>query len=80
MAGAISPAKRIARWLGRVMRRDWDKRARENARHYVESSRTEWSDEDFFSTGEATIAEDILTDTQNIYQGRNPAVAPRSPI
>jgi len=34
------------------MRRDWDDRARENARHYVDTSRTDWTDEAFFASGE----------------------------
>jgi SAM-dependent methyltransferase len=55
------------------MRRDWDARARENARHYVDNSRDDWSDEDFFASGEKAVAEDILTDTGNIYQGKDPA-------
>ncbi len=54
------------------MRRDWDDRARENARHYVESSRTEWSDEEFFKSGECTVAGEILTDMINICQGLHP--------
>ena len=31
------------------MRRDWDERARENARFYVNTERTDWTDEDFFA-------------------------------
>jgi SAM-dependent methyltransferase len=54
------------------MRRDWDARARENALHYVENSREHWDEEDFFATGEQAIAGDILTDTGNIYQGKDP--------
>jgi SAM-dependent methyltransferase len=54
------------------MRLDWDRRARENARHFVETSRTDWTDQDFFASGEKAIAEDILTDTGNIYQGKDP--------
>ncbi len=54
------------------MRRDWDARARENALHYVENSREEWEEADFFATGETAIAGDILTDTGNIYQGKDP--------
>jgi len=56
-----------------LMRRDWDQRARENARHFVDTSRTDWTDETFFASGELTISEEILTDTTNIYQGRDPA-------
>jgi SAM-dependent methyltransferase len=54
------------------MRRDWDERARENARYYVNTAREDWTDEDFFASGEQQIAEDILTDMGNICQGRNP--------
>ena len=55
------------------MQRDWDQRARENARHFVDTSRTDWTDETFFASGQQAISEDILTDTINIYQGKDPA-------
>jgi ubiquinone/menaquinone biosynthesis C-methylase UbiE len=55
------------------MKVDWDQRARENARHFVDTSRTDWTDQTFFASGEQAIAEDILTDTTNIYQGKDPA-------
>jgi SAM-dependent methyltransferase len=54
------------------MRRDWDARARENARYYVATGREDWSDEEFFAAGERAVAEDILTDMQNVCQGREP--------
>lgn len=56
----------------RKMREDWDQRARENARHYVDTASTEWSDEAFFASGENTVAEEILTDLGNICQGKPP--------
>jgi len=56
-----------------LMKRDWDQRARENARHFVDTSRTDWTDETFFASGEQAIAEEVLTDTINIYQGMDPA-------
>ena len=55
------------------MRRDWDRRARENHRHYILDSRTDWSDEDFFQSGEGTVAYYVLTDMGNVCQGRKPA-------
>lgn len=55
------------------MRRDWDRRARENARHFVNTGRTEWTDQEFFASGERAIAEDILSDTENIYQDMDPS-------
>src|SRR5580698_8240819 len=54
------------------MRQDWDERARENARYYVATGQTEWTDEEFFASGEKSIEEDILTDMTNICQGRDP--------
>ena len=55
------------------MRRDWDERARENARYYVNTAREDWTDEEFFHSGERTVAEEISTDMINICQGKNPA-------
>jgi ubiquinone/menaquinone biosynthesis C-methylase UbiE len=54
------------------MQRDWDARARENARYYVNTAREAWTDEEFFASGEQTVAEEILTDMINICQGKRP--------
>ena len=54
------------------MRRDWDRRARENARHYVLTGQESWTDEEFYRAGEITMQEDILNDVENICQGRDP--------
>jgi ubiquinone/menaquinone biosynthesis C-methylase UbiE len=54
------------------MRTDWNGRARENARHYVASGKTDWSDEEFFDSGRATVQAEILADMTNICQGRDP--------
>jgi cyclopropane fatty-acyl-phospholipid synthase-like methyltransferase len=54
------------------MRADWDARARENARYYVNTATEEWTDETFFASGERTVAEEILTDMINICQGKEP--------
>jgi ubiquinone/menaquinone biosynthesis C-methylase UbiE len=67
-----SKARTLAEQLER-MQRDWDQRARENARHFVNTSRTDWPDLDFFASGEQAIAEQILTDTTNVYQGKDPS-------
>ena len=37
------------------MQRDWDERARENARYYVATGNTDWSDEEFFASGEQAM-------------------------
>jgi SAM-dependent methyltransferase len=54
------------------MQRDWDERARENARYYVNTERQDWTDDDFFRSGERTVDEEILTDMINICQGKDP--------
>lgn len=54
------------------MRRDWDARATENARYYVATGKEDWSDEEFFRSGELTVAQQILTDMINICQGKDP--------
>jgi SAM-dependent methyltransferase len=55
------------------MERDWDQRARQNARYFVNTERESWTDEEFFRSGRRTVDEEILTDMINICQGRNPA-------
>jgi len=54
------------------MRRDWDRRARENARHYVVTGQNAWSDEEFFRSGQVTLEEEILNDLANVCGGKNP--------
>lgn len=54
------------------MRRDWERRARENARHFVVTEKSHWSDEEFFESGQIAMREDILIDLGNICQGREP--------
>ena len=61
----------ITRHLSR-MRRDWDQRALQNARHYVVTGQNEWSDEEFYRSGEVTLQEEILNDLDNICQGKDP--------
>src|ERR1700733_13871830 len=54
----------------RKMREDWDQRAKENARYYVNTATAKWTDEEFFASGERTVADEILTDLVNICQGK----------
>ncbi len=56
----------------RKMEADWDRRARENARHNIASGREDWSDEEFFRSGRQTVETDILNDMDNICQGKDP--------
>jgi SAM-dependent methyltransferase len=52
------------------MRQEWDERARENARHYVATSRSEWSDEAFFHSGQVEIDDIVLNNIDEICAGR----------
>jgi len=54
------------------MQRDWDARAKENARFYVDTKKREWTDAEFFKSGEETAVQEILTDITNICHGKNP--------
>jgi len=54
------------------MRDEWDVRARENARHYVITQKTDWTDDEFFASGKTTVADHILTDMTNICRGKDP--------
>lgn len=56
----------------RKMQSDWDRRARENARYYVNTERRDWTDDEFFESGRRTVREEILTDMINICQGKAP--------
>lgn len=59
--------------LARAMRRDWDRRAREDALHFVNTGRRNWDERDFFATGADNVRDQILTDLEGICLGRDPA-------
>lgn len=52
------------------MQQDWDARARENARYYVATGKEDWSDDEFFKSGEQAVQEQILNDMTNVCQGK----------
>ena len=54
------------------MREEWDRRARENARHYVASGKDQWTDDEYFRSGEINVEREILTDLGNVCQGKKP--------
>jgi SAM-dependent methyltransferase len=55
------------------MRRDWDDRATENALYYVATERENWSEEEFYRSGEVNIEQYVISDLGNICQGKAPA-------
>jgi ubiquinone/menaquinone biosynthesis C-methylase UbiE len=54
------------------MRREWDERARENARDYVATANENWTDEDYFESGRINVGDEVLTDMINVCQGKDP--------
>jgi SAM-dependent methyltransferase len=58
--------------LAEKMRREWDDRARENARYYVATAKDSWSDQEYFDSGRENVAREILTDMGNVCQGKEP--------
>ena len=67
----MMPVSSISKHLAK-MREDWDQRARENARHYVVTGQSQWTDEEFYQSGILTLEEEVLNDLTNICQGRDP--------
>jgi SAM-dependent methyltransferase len=64
---AISLPEQLAK-----MRDDWDRRAAENALFYVNTASEQWSEEEFYASGEETVQGYIFNDLTNICQGMNP--------
>lgn len=54
------------------MRADWDARAKENAKYYVQTAKEDWTEAEFLESGRLTVREEILTDMTNICQGMPP--------
>jgi SAM-dependent methyltransferase len=54
------------------MRRDWEQRARENARYYVATGNEQWSDEEFYQSGVTELEQQVLNDLSNVCQGKDP--------
>ena len=64
-------SRQITRQLRR-MRRDWEQRARENARYYVATGNEQWSDEEFYQSGVTELEQQVLNDLSNVCQGKDP--------
>ena len=54
------------------MQQDWDARARDNARYYGATGNKNWSEDEFYESGQRSVARSILTDMENICQGKDP--------
>ena len=60
--------------LTRKMRKDWDRRARSDAMHYVNTAQEGWDEGEFFATGEQNVRDHILADMAAVCQGRDPSL------
>ena len=69
---SFSPSTNTAE-VQRRMREDWDARARENAFYYIASSRDDWTDEEFFASGEESVRVLAGEDLDAICRGKSPA-------
>src|SRR5438105_303982 len=54
------------------MRREWDERALENARYYVATAQSDWTDDEYFESGRQNVYHEILTDMGNVCHGLDP--------
>ena len=69
---ALSTASRSGGSLHQKMRDDWDTRALSSPRYFIASGEQARTEEAFFQSGEANVREHILSDMENICQGRDP--------
>jgi SAM-dependent methyltransferase len=56
----------------RQMKKDWDRRARENAMHYVVPTRADWDEASFFETGRRDTELHVIDDLEIICGGIDP--------
>jgi SAM-dependent methyltransferase len=68
----ICPRSSMKKDLLQLMRDDWNARACENARHYVQTGGGDWSDYDFFRSGEMSVANEVIPDMPRICGDRSP--------
>jgi len=52
------------------MRKDWDERARQNARYFVATLKEDWTDQEFFESGQAWIELYVRPDLELICKSR----------
>ncbi len=64
--------KNILEDFAQVMKRDWNQRARENARWFINTVRLDQSEEEFDATGANEIRSLILPELSLMTQGRDP--------
>jgi SAM-dependent methyltransferase len=62
----------IEKSLVEKMRREWDERALENARYYVATAQSDWTDDEYFESGRQNVYHEILTDMGNVCHGLDP--------
>jgi len=53
------------------MRHDWDRRARENARHYIATANEQWNEEEYYNSGRLNVFHEVLTDLGNVCKQKN---------
>ena len=59
-------------YLLRLMRTDWDQRARANADYYVHTAQEHWGEDEFLASGRQNFDAEVASDMTDICQGRDP--------
>jgi SAM-dependent methyltransferase len=57
--------------IQRQMRREWDERAKKNARYHVATLQENWTDEEFFKSGSVWLEDYVLPDFNRLYGDRS---------
>ncbi|MEW6441346.1 MAG: sulfotransferase [bacterium] len=70
--GAAGRVRREVPAVGAKMKEDWNRRAGENALHYIKSDRKQWDEAAFFETGKGDVQRLILDDLDFLCGARAP--------
>jgi ubiquinone/menaquinone biosynthesis C-methylase UbiE len=57
---------------GNAMKRDWDKRAAENAMYFIASGKDDWNEQEFSESGRINVDQHVTPDLALICGGRDP--------
>ena len=71
MSNSVEPSRSLPDFA-HEMKRDWDDRARENAKWYINTIKREQSDEEFDETGRPDVEKQVLADLDVLTRGRDP--------
>src|SRR5262245_12086816 len=68
----LSDKQRTLQDFAHEMKRDWDERARQNAKWFINSAKLQQSDQEFDATGKVEVERHVQADLALLAQGRDP--------